>query len=53
MKPEVVKCEFCKMEIPSEACKLAAYRTTLGGKEYIFCCEQCAKRYRQKKEKAE
>jgi YHS domain-containing protein len=51
MKPEFVRCEFCKVEIPSEECKLAAYQTVIEGKEYIFCCAQCAERYRQGKKK--
>jgi YHS domain-containing protein len=49
MTPEFVRCEFCKVEIPTEACQLAAYRTVIDGKEYMFCCAQCAKRYKQKK----
>jgi YHS domain-containing protein len=52
MKPEFVRCEFCKTEIPSETCKLAAYSTKIEGKEYTFCCMQCAERYRQKKKKS-
>ena len=50
MKPEFVRCDFCKAEIPSEACKLATYSTVINGKKYVFCCEKCATRYRQKKE---
>jgi YHS domain-containing protein len=53
MKPEFVKCEFCKAEIPSESCKLAAYSTKVDGKEYTFCCVQCAERYEQKKKKSD
>ncbi|MCJ7470174.1 hypothetical protein MUO74_06715 [Candidatus Bathyarchaeota archaeon] len=49
MKPQFVRCEQCKTEIPSESCKLAAYSTTINGKPYIFCCESCATRYKQKK----
>ncbi|HVP26159.1 MAG TPA: hypothetical protein VMT26_00630 [Candidatus Bathyarchaeia archaeon] len=51
MKPEFIRCEFCKTEIPSETCKLAAYKTRIDGKEYVFCCVQCAKRYEQKRKK--
>ena len=49
MKPEFVRCEFCKSEIPLETCKLAAYSAVVDGKQYLFCCEQCAKRYKEKK----
>jgi YHS domain-containing protein len=51
MKPKFVRCAFCKMEIPSEACELAAHRAVIDGKEYIFCCGQCARLYQQKKRK--
>ena len=51
MKPEFVKCEYCKVEIPSETCKLAAYTTTVDGKKYTFCCVKCSERYEQKKGK--
>ena len=51
MKPEFVRCEFCKAEIPTEACRLAACRTVIDGKEYVFCCTKCAQRYQQKKKK--
>ena len=36
MKPEFIQCEFCKIKIPMEACKLAAYNTIIDDKEYIF-----------------
>ncbi|MDH7564395.1 MAG: hypothetical protein QHH24_05925 [Candidatus Bathyarchaeota archaeon] len=48
MKPKFVRCEFCKAEIQSDACKLAAYKTMIERKEYVFCCVKCAERYRQK-----
>jgi YHS domain-containing protein len=51
MKPEFVKCDYCKAEIPSEACRLAAHTTVIDGKEYVFCCAKCAQRYKKKKEK--
>ncbi|MDH5793204.1 MAG: hypothetical protein OEZ18_01400 [Candidatus Bathyarchaeota archaeon] len=47
MKEEFVRCEFCKTEIPPEACQLAAYRTVIDGKQYVFCCEKCAQRYQK------
>ncbi len=51
MKKEFVKCEACKLEIPSQGCELAAVKTKIDGKEYYFCCQNHAKRY-QKKRKA-
>jgi len=47
--PEFVKCEFCNIEIPSGTCKLAVYSTVIDGKPYVFCCQQCAERYKKKK----
>jgi YHS domain-containing protein len=51
MKPEFVKCEYCKVEIPSETCRLAAHTATIDGKKYAFCCVRCAERYIQKRTK--
>lgn len=51
MKPEFVRCEFCKTEIPAQTCKLAAYNTIIDGKQYLFCCKNCATQYEQKKSK--
>lgn len=51
MSPEFVRCEFCKVDIPSKPCKLAVYRTEIDGKEYVFCCENCAERYKQNRQK--
>jgi len=48
MRKEFIKCESCKMEIPSGICELAAYRTKINGREYLFCCENHAKRYLKK-----
>jgi len=49
MKPKFIQCELCKKVIPLETCELATYRTAIDGKEYVFCCEKCAKKYSQKK----
>lgn len=49
MKTEFVRCEFCKIEIPSGTCKLAAHHAVVDGKEYLFCCAKCAERYKQKR----
>ena len=51
MNSEFVRCEFCKAEVPQEACKLAAHHTVIDGKEYVFCCAKCAQKYQQKKKK--
>jgi YHS domain-containing protein len=51
MKPEFIRCEFCKVEIPSETCKLAAQTTKIDGKEYTFCCVSCAQRYKKRQSK--
>ncbi len=49
MKAKFIQCELCKKEIPLESCELATYRTVIDGKEYIFCCEACAKSYWRKR----
>lgn len=49
MKARFIQCELCKREIPLESCELATYRTVIDGKEYVFCCETCAKSYRRKR----
>jgi len=51
MKPKFVKCAYCKTEVPSDACKLAAHRTIIDGEEYIFCCARCAQQYQEKRKK--
>lgn len=51
MKPQFVRCEFCKAEILEKACEFASHRTVIEGKEYVFCCAKCAERYRHKKKK--
>ena len=49
MKARCIQCELRKREIPLESCELATYRTVIDGKEYVFCCETCAKSYRRKR----
>jgi len=49
MKSEFIQCELCKKEIPLKSCELATYRTVIGGKEYVFCCEAFAKSYLEKR----
>ena len=52
MTSEFIRCEFCKTQITCEPCEFAVHRTTVEGKEYVFCCEQCAKRFEQERKKA-
>ena len=49
MKARFIQCELCRKEIPLESCELATYRTVIDGKDCVFCCEACAKRYRRKR----
>jgi YHS domain-containing protein len=51
MTPEFVRCDFCKSKIPAETCKLAAYSKVIDGKQFMFCCQQCAKQYQKRKKK--
>ena len=51
MKSNFVKCNSCSSVIPSETCELAAYNTVIDGKEYTFCCKNCAKDYEPQKSK--
>lgn len=50
MEARFIQCELCKKGIPLESCELATYCTVIEGKEYVFCCETCAKSYRKKRE---
>ena len=45
MKSKFVKCNSCNSEITSDKCELAAYSTVIDGKEFAFCCKNCAKDY--------
>lgn len=51
MKSEFIQCDFCKANIELGKCEFATYRTTINGKEYIFCCAHCATLYKQQKKK--
>jgi YHS domain-containing protein len=42
MKKENTKCSCCDVETQGETCQLAAYKTTVDGKTYTFCCQPCA-----------
>ena len=46
MKSKFVKCTSCSSEITSDKCELATYSTVIDGKEYTFCCKNCAKDYK-------
>jgi YHS domain-containing protein len=48
MSPEFIRCEHCKIKIPSKVCELATYRMVIDGKEYIFCCEKCTRNHKKK-----
>jgi YHS domain-containing protein len=48
VKPDFVKCEFCRVKLPEKVCELSAYRRVIDGREYFFCCQKCAERYQQK-----
>jgi len=49
VKPKFIRCEICKAEIPADICEFAVYRAVIDGEEYVFCCAQLYKRYREKK----
>ena len=51
MKSKFIKCECCSKDVQSEKCELAAYSTIIDGKQYFFCCKNCASEYEQKKMK--
>ncbi len=49
MKPQFVRCELCKAEVQTDECSFAVHRTEINGEEHVFCCQQCAKNYKEKK----
>ncbi|UCG45502.1 MAG: hypothetical protein JSV58_01605, partial [Candidatus Bathyarchaeota archaeon] len=51
MKTKLIKCGLCKREMPSEACELAAHHTVINGEKHTFCCEACARSYKEKSSK--
>jgi YHS domain-containing protein len=51
MSSEFVQCSYCKVRVPLEKCEFAAHRTAVDGKEYVFCCAQCAKQFQAKRKK--
>lgn len=50
MRGKVVKCELCKIEIPSEKCEFAIFKMIVEGKEQLFCCAKCYEQKQKKKE---
>lgn len=53
MKEEFVKCSYCRADVAAEACKLAAHRRVIDGKQYVFCCANCADRFDKKRSKSQ
>jgi len=51
MNPEFVQCSYCKAKVPQKQCDFAAQRASVDGKEYIFCCAQCAKQFQLRRKK--
>ena len=51
MKQEFVQCGHCKTKVSLERCEFAAHRAVIDGKEYIFCCTQCAQQFKAKRKK--
>ena len=51
MKRELVQCDYCKSKVSLERCEFATQKTVIDGKEYVFCCAQCAQRFKTKGEK--
>jgi len=44
-----VKCKSCGAKIAEdERCKLANYKRTIDGEQFIFCCAKCADEYKKK-----
>ncbi|MEM2106762.1 MAG: transcriptional regulator [Candidatus Bathyarchaeia archaeon] len=41
----VERCKLCNLPIQDGPCQLAAYKRTINGKEYCFCCLVCAERF--------
>ena len=52
MKKEFVQCDYCKSKINLERCEFATHSTTVEGKQYVFCCVQCAQQFQAKKKKS-
>jgi len=44
-----IKCEMCNAEIPAGKCVFATYKRVIGGKEYLFCCANCAEAFEKRK----
>ena len=51
MKQEFVQCDYCKSKVSLERCEFATHKTVIDGKEYVFCCAQCAQRFKTTKQK--
>ena len=49
MTPKFIRCDNCKIEVPSKRCEFADYHVTIDDVEYVFCCEKCAQQFREHK----
>jgi hypothetical protein len=36
VKPEFVRCEFCRVKIPEKICELSVYRKVIDGRELLL-----------------
>ena len=43
-----VKCELCNAEVSGERCIFAIHTVETDSKEYYFCCEQHAEKFKDK-----
>ena len=46
-----VKCEMCRIEIPSDKCEFADCKKVVDGEEHYFCCERHAEEFVGKKKR--
>ena len=44
-----VRCEMCKVEIPSEKCEFANCKKIVDGEEHYFCCERHAAEFARRR----
>jgi YHS domain-containing protein len=53
VKATFIKCDYCKAGISNktEQCVFAIHKQIINGKEYHFCCEAHADRFKKEKKK--
>jgi len=53
MKPIVIRCDFCQVDICDEKgrCAFAVSKRVIDGQEYQFCCEAHADRFEKERKK--